>query len=54
MESRVGRRKVDLVIAKPPGTGIGASNMERQKRVDSGSAAMPAMPSASPQYMGFT
>src|SRR5688572_17097063 len=48
MDSRVGRRKLDFVSEVPPGTGIGASNRERQNWVDSGSGAMVANPSASP------
>jgi hypothetical protein len=54
MDSRVGRRKLDFVMEEPPGTGIGASNSERQNLVESGSAATVYGPSASPQYIGFT
>ena len=39
MDSSVGRRKLDFMTEKPPGTGIGASNRERQNRVDSGSGS---------------
>ena len=54
MDSRVGRRKLDFVTEMPPGTGMGASNRQRQNRVDSGSAVIVDGPSASPQYIGFT
>ncbi len=51
----VGRRNFDSVTEKPlEGGGIGASNMHRQKRVDSGSGVIEVGPSASPQYIGFT